>query len=195
VIATTSAPGIARIRSPLRARTPKLGQYKGSALALRLFRVRWILLAIAKSKTLNSWEFARKLLMRHARFSLQLGEKPREINVALGTHAPQQDSLSYSITNSRPITNRVRCAESRARSFAEDKAGPGVGAQQLARHLSLGHLVERLAGAVQWNDVIDFDVLERRDRLANIILLVRREVEAADDCMNLLNARRCLGPA
>jgi hypothetical protein len=28
--------------------------------------------------------------MRHARFSPQLGEKPREFNVLLRTHAPQQ---------------------------------------------------------------------------------------------------------
>jgi hypothetical protein len=50
----------------------------------------WILLTTAKSRALGSWEFARNLLMRHARFSHQLGEKSREINRALGTHAPQQ---------------------------------------------------------------------------------------------------------
>src|SRR5260370_34290937 len=37
-----------------------------------------------------SWEFRCKLLMRHARFSHRLGEKPREFNVLLRTSAPQQ---------------------------------------------------------------------------------------------------------
>ena len=34
------------------------------------------------------WEFRRNLLMRHVRFSPQLGEKPRKINVALRTSEP-----------------------------------------------------------------------------------------------------------
>ena len=42
---------------------------------------------------LHSWEIASNYLMLHVRFSPQLGEKPCEINVALGTHAPQQTEL------------------------------------------------------------------------------------------------------
>jgi hypothetical protein len=32
--------------------------------------------------------------MRHVRFSPRLGEKPREFNVLLRTHAPQQNAFS-----------------------------------------------------------------------------------------------------
>src|SRR5439155_16092418 len=38
----------------------------------------------------GSWEIVRNVLNRHARFSPQLGEKPREYNVLPRTHAPQQ---------------------------------------------------------------------------------------------------------
>jgi hypothetical protein len=44
---------------------------------------------------LDGWEFRRRYLMRHVRFSPRLGEKPREINAALGTHAPQQTAWLF----------------------------------------------------------------------------------------------------
>ena len=44
---------------------------------------------------LISWESARKLLLQHARFAPQLGEKPRKINVVLRTPAPQQKNRLF----------------------------------------------------------------------------------------------------
>jgi hypothetical protein len=38
----------------------------------------------------SGWEIAGNLLMRHVRFSPQLGEKPCSIKAARWTHAPQQ---------------------------------------------------------------------------------------------------------
>src|SRR5438445_3382405 len=91
---------------------------------------------------------------------------------------------------------RLRCTQSTrpilACSGTEGEACPRVGAQQLARHLGLGHVVERLTSAVQRDDVIDIDILERRDGLAHIVLIIWREVEAADNSVNFLDARRCL---
>src|SRR5262249_12940637 len=78
-------------------------------------------------------------------------------------------------------------------SGGEDEACARVGAQDLVRHLGLGHLVERLTSAVQWNYVVDIDTLQRCDRVAHVVLLVRREVEAADHRMNLVDARSRLG--
>ena len=66
-------------------------------------------------------------------------------------------------------------------SGSKDEACPGVGAQELIWHL--GHLVERFAGAVQWNDAVDIDVLERLDRVAHIVFLVGGEVESANSCL------------
>jgi hypothetical protein len=43
----------------------------------------------------RSREFGRNTLMRHMRFSPQSGEKPREINVLLRTHAPQQTASLF----------------------------------------------------------------------------------------------------
>jgi hypothetical protein len=39
---------------------------------------------------------------------------------------------------------------------------------------------------VQWNDVVDVHLLNRGDRVAYIVFLVRREVKAADYCMNFV---------
>ena len=44
-------------------------------------------------------------------------------------------------------------------SGSKDEACACVGAQELVRHLGLRHFVERLTGAVQWNDVVDVDTL------------------------------------
>jgi hypothetical protein len=41
------------------------------------------------------WKISRNLLMQHVRFSHRLGEKPRKISAALGTHAPQQRALLH----------------------------------------------------------------------------------------------------
>jgi hypothetical protein len=38
------------------------------------------------------------------------------------------------------------------RSSAEDEPCAGIGAQEFVRHIGFGHLVERLTGAVQWNE-------------------------------------------
>src|SRR6516162_8415024 len=78
-------------------------------------------------------------------------------------------------------------------SGSEDEARARVGAQEPVRNLGLGYLVERLTSAVQWNDVVDVDTLERCDRVARIVFLIRREVEAADHRMNLVDARSRLG--
>jgi hypothetical protein len=43
-----------------------------------------------KADGCDSWENLRNLLNRNEPIRHQLGEKPREINAALGTHAPQQ---------------------------------------------------------------------------------------------------------
>jgi len=67
------------------------------------------------------------------------------------------------------------------------------GGQELVRHLGLCHFVERLTSAVQWNDVVDLDTLQRCDRVAHIVLLVRREVEPADHRVNLADTRSRLG--
>jgi len=78
-------------------------------------------------------------------------------------------------------------------SGSEDEARARVGAQKLVRHLGLCHFVERLTSAVQWNDVVDLDTLQRCDRVAHIVLLVRREVEPADHRVNLADTRSRLG--
>src|SRR5258706_9541279 len=78
-------------------------------------------------------------------------------------------------------------------SGSKDEACPRVGAQELIWHLGLGDLVERFAGAVQWNDVVDIDVLERRDRVAHIVFLIGGEVESADHRMNLVDPGSRLG--
>jgi hypothetical protein len=58
----------------------------------------------ANGRRISSWEFVCNLLMRHVRFSPQLGEQPREFNVLLRTHAPQQ-GVSYSIASSTRSRN------------------------------------------------------------------------------------------
>ncbi len=80
-----------------------------------------------------------------------------------------------------------------ARSGTKDEACPRVGTQELIWHLGLGNLVERLTGAVQWNDIVDIDIAERHDRVAHIVFLIGGEVESADHRMNFLNARSRLG--
>ena len=64
---------------------------------LRLALCRFLRLELAnfvplfrRWQAFDSWEFVRNVLMRHVRFSPRLGEKPREFNVLLRTHAPQQ---------------------------------------------------------------------------------------------------------
>jgi cytochrome d ubiquinol oxidase subunit I len=78
-------------------------------------------------------------------------------------------------------------------SGAENEACPGIGAEELVRHLSLGYLVERLTSAVKWNDIVDVHILHRCDCVAHVVFLVGCKVEAADDCVNFVHARRCLG--
>ena len=53
--------------------------------------------------------------------------------------------------------NGRRCGDyvNLACSGSKDEACPRVGAQELIWYLGLGDLVERLSGAVQWNDVVD----------------------------------------
>jgi len=71
------------------------------------------------------WEIARKLLMRHARFVSRLGEKPREFNVLLRTHAPQQTAFIQ-----EPSTPRISLAASPekreySRHFRSHPGNPG----------------------------------------------------------------------
>jgi hypothetical protein len=49
------------------------------------------------ARRFGSWKIACNLLMQHVRFALRLAEKPRSINAARWTHAPQQ-LPAYSIT-------------------------------------------------------------------------------------------------
>src|SRR5262249_50067692 len=59
----------------------------------------------------------------------------------------------------------------------------------LVRHLSLRHVVKYLARAMQWNDVIDVDLLKRRDRAVHVIVRVRGQVESTNDRMHFWHAR------
>src|SRR6202047_4874821 len=77
-------------------------------------------------------------------------------------------------------------------SSVEDEACAGIRAQQLGRHLSLGDLIERLASAVQWNDVVSIYLLERCHGLARVVLLVWRKMEPTDHRMDLLDAGNSL---
>ena len=79
------------------------------------------------------------------------------------------------------------------RSGAEDEACAGIGAQDFVRYFGLSRLVERLPGAVQWNDVVDIHILDRRYRVAHIVFLIGCKVEAPDDCVNFVDARSRLG--
>jgi len=45
----------------------------------------------------------------------------------------------------------------------------------------ISRLVEWLTSAVQWNDVVDVHILDRRYRVAQIVFLIGCEVEAPDD--------------
>src|SRR6516164_2153714 len=74
-------------------------------------------------------------------------------------------------------------------SGAEDKACPGIGAQEFVRYLGLGHLVERLTSTVQWNDVVDVHIFDRRHGVAHVVFLIGCKVEASDDCMDFVDAR------
>ncbi len=78
-------------------------------------------------------------------------------------------------------------------SGSEDEACPRVGAQELIWHLGLGDLVERLAGAMQWDDVVDIDLLQRFDRVAYIVFLIGGEVESADHRVNFVDPGSRLG--
>src|SRR5262245_47406540 len=61
-----------------------------TARALILDRPSTLLTGCGDRPGLRSREFRCNLLMRHMRFSPQSGEKPREFNALLRTHAPQQ---------------------------------------------------------------------------------------------------------
>src|SRR5215813_8080251 len=78
-------------------------------------------------------------------------------------------------------------------SGAEDEACAGIGAQEFVRYFGLRRLVERLTSAVQWNDVVDVHILDRRYRVAHIVFLIGCKVEAPDDCVNFVDARSRLG--
>jgi hypothetical protein len=67
------------------------------------------------------WEFRCKLLMRHARFSPWLGEKPREFNVLLRTHAPQQ--TTHAITRLILFDHLVGDGEQRRRHGEAEHPG------------------------------------------------------------------------
>src|SRR5271170_272351 len=56
----------------------------------------------------------------------------------------------------------------------------------LDRHLGLGHLLKRLTGAMQWNDIVDVDILECRNLVAHIVFLIRPAVETADSSIFLV---------
>jgi hypothetical protein len=49
------------------------------------------------------------------------------------------------------------------------RACPGIGAQELVGYLGLGHFVEGLTSAVEWNDVVDVHILDRDDRVAQFL--------------------------
>src|SRR5262249_47927773 len=88
---------------------------------------------------------------------------------------------------------RVLAAEASVRSGAEDEACAGIGAQEFVRYFGLSRLVERLTRAVQWNDVVDAHILDRRYRVAHIVFLIGCKVEAPNDCVNFVDARSRLG--
>src|SRR6266478_1338763 len=73
-------------------------------------------------------------------------------------------------------------------SSGEGETGPGVGAQQLRRHLGLSNLEEGLTAAMQGNDVIHIDLFQACNGLAHIILLVGREMKTADHRVHLPDA-------
>ena len=78
-------------------------------------------------------------------------------------------------------------------SGAEDETRPGIGAQELIGYLGLGHLVERLTSAVQWNDIVDVHFLDRCDRVAHVVFLIGCKVEATDNRVNFIDTRSRLG--
>src|SRR6516162_3723619 len=78
-------------------------------------------------------------------------------------------------------------------SGAEDETRPGIGAQELIGYLGLGHFVERLTSAVQWNDVVDVHFLDRCDRVAHVVFLIGCKVEATDNRVNFIDTRSRLG--
>ena len=75
-------------------------------------------------------------------------------------------------------------------SGAENEACPRIGAEELVRHLSLDDLVEWLTGAVKWNDIVDVHIFHRCDCVAYVVFLIGCKVEAPDDCVNFIDARR-----
>src|SRR5262245_15107443 len=100
----------------------------------------------------------------------------------------------HSITSSaRASSVSDTCSGASVRSGAEDEACAGIGAQEFVRYFGLSHLVERLTSAVQWNDVVDVHILDRRYRVAHIVFLIGCKVEAPDDCVNFVDARSRLG--
>src|SRR5262249_35765224 len=85
------------------------------------------------------------------------------------------------------------CSGASVRSGVEDEACAGIGAQEFVRYFGLSRLVERLTSAVQWNDVVDVHILDRRYRVAHIVFLRGCKVGAPDDCVNFVDARSRLG--
>ena len=73
--------------------------------------------------------------MRHMRFSPQSGEKPREFNVLLRTHAPQQTASLFN--------HLVGAGEQRRRDFEAERFG-GFKVNQLVRPCSLYEIVRSL---------------------------------------------------
>src|SRR6185437_8479065 len=69
-------------------------------------------------------------------------------------HLPDRRRIYCTVTE-------IYCHRNIRASGGEDEAGSGVGAQQFRGHLCFGHLVERLARAVQRYEVIEVDRLER----------------------------------
>jgi len=57
-------------------------------------------------------------------------------------------------------------------SGAENGACPRIGAEELVRHFSLDHVVERLTSTVKWNDIVDVHILDRCDCVAHVVFLI-----------------------
>src|SRR3954463_5087018 len=75
------------------------------------------------------------------------------------------------------------------RETAENQTGPRVSSDELVRHLAFRDLVERLPRAVKRHNEFRPDLLQSRDRLADVVWLVRRKMEAPNHRMHLIDTR------
>src|SRR5579885_2703651 len=71
----------------------------------------------------------------------------------------------------------------------ERQARPRVRADEPVWNFRLRCLVEKLAAAMQRNDVLDVHALERGDRAVNVVVRRRRQMKSADHGVHLVDSR------